>query len=212
MTIKEIAELRGTNRTTVLRWAHKIADDPVQNAQGLAVKLAEAEKSGKDPADFTLEETLAIIGEGGRNKALASLLAENAANKNALAVLDGGGMLTPEPMKKMIEAFSMLKRVHGELQNVYRQNEDYRMKYINLLDKLENKGMAIEEIWELSRVNRGFLMEYRQKMVVDKKAYREGGEWGRETAPKQAPGGATRPLEAPREAKGQENTDEGKYE
>jgi AcrR family transcriptional regulator len=84
MTIKEIAKMCGVNRTTVLRWAHKIADDPVQNAQGLAVKLEDAEKGGKDPAGFTLEETLAIIGEGGGNKALASLLAENARNKDAL--------------------------------------------------------------------------------------------------------------------------------
>jgi hypothetical protein len=47
------------------------------------------EGSPERPADFTLEETLAIIGAGGRNgrnKALASLLAENAANKNAVAV------------------------------------------------------------------------------------------------------------------------------
>ncbi|MDR2097665.1 MAG: helix-turn-helix domain-containing protein [Spirochaetaceae bacterium] len=35
MTIKEIAELCGTNRTTVLRWAHKVSGNPVQNAQGL---------------------------------------------------------------------------------------------------------------------------------------------------------------------------------
>jgi phage anti-repressor protein len=103
-------------------------------------------------------------------------------------------------------------REHGELQNVYHQNENYRIKYINLLDKLENKGMAIKEIWELSKVDRGFLTEYRQKMIADEKAYREGGEWGRMTALKQAPGGATQPLEAPQEAKRQESTDDGKGE
>jgi hypothetical protein len=88
MTIKEIAELCGVGRRTVERWAHKIADDPGQNDQGLTIKLKEAEKSGKDPADFTLEETLAIIGEGGGNKTLAALLAENAKNKNALAGIE----------------------------------------------------------------------------------------------------------------------------
>jgi uncharacterized protein YjcR len=86
MTIKEIAELCGVEPRTINNWVHKIADDPGKNFQGLAVKLEEAEKSGKDPADFTLDETLAIIGEGGKNKALASLLAENAANKNTLKV------------------------------------------------------------------------------------------------------------------------------
>ena len=84
MTIKEIAELCGIDRTTVLRWVRKAADDPLQNAQGFYEKLAEAEKSGTTPADFTLEETFAIIGEGGGNKTLAVLLAENVANKNAI--------------------------------------------------------------------------------------------------------------------------------
>jgi hypothetical protein len=42
--------------------------------------------SPERPADFTLEETLAIIGEGGGNKALASLLAEDARNKDALEI------------------------------------------------------------------------------------------------------------------------------
>jgi hypothetical protein len=73
------------------------ADNLVQNAKGLAEnlgenaagfgkkiwlgiseKLEEAHKSGKDPAAFTLDETLAIIGEGGGNKVLAALLADNA--------------------------------------------------------------------------------------------------------------------------------------
>jgi transcriptional regulator with XRE-family HTH domain len=84
MTIKEIAELCGVDRRTIERWAHKVSNDPGQNAQGLAEKLEQAKKSGKDPADFTLEETLAVIGEGSGNKTLAVLLAENASNKNAL--------------------------------------------------------------------------------------------------------------------------------
>jgi hypothetical protein len=89
MTIKEIAELCGVDQSTVWRWAQK--DDLLQNAKGITVKLGEARESGKDPADFTLDETLAIIGDGGGNKALASLLAENARNKAALAVRDTPG-------------------------------------------------------------------------------------------------------------------------
>jgi hypothetical protein len=84
MIIKEIAELCGVTEQTVLNWTHKVADDFPKNLEGLNVKLEEARKSGKDPVDFTLNETLAIIGEGGKNKALASLLAENAVTKNAL--------------------------------------------------------------------------------------------------------------------------------
>jgi prophage antirepressor-like protein len=103
------------------------------------------------------------------------------------------------PAIRKTGTYSILKRDYESLQNVYHQNENYRMKYISLLDKLEERGMKIREIWELSGVDRSFLIEYRQKMIADKKAYREGGEWGRETAPKQAPGGTTPPPEAPQE-------------
>jgi hypothetical protein len=36
---------------------------------------------------------------------------------------------------------------------VYRQNAGYRMKYINLLDELERKGMKTDEIWRLSQAD-----------------------------------------------------------
>jgi hypothetical protein len=79
MTVKEIAELCGVDERTVYRWAE--AGDIL--SPGLSKKL---EKAGHGvSADFTLDETLAIIGEGGGNKTLASLLADNAATKNALA-------------------------------------------------------------------------------------------------------------------------------
>jgi hypothetical protein len=81
MTIKEIAELCGVDQSTAWRWAQEPA---CKMQAGLTEKLTEA-GHGKS-ADFTLGETLAIIGEGGGNKTLASLLAENAATKNALAV------------------------------------------------------------------------------------------------------------------------------
>jgi transcriptional regulator with XRE-family HTH domain len=67
MTVKEIADLCGVDQSTVWRWAQK--DNLLHFAKGIIEKLEEARKSGKDPADFTLDETLAIIGEGGGNKA-----------------------------------------------------------------------------------------------------------------------------------------------
>lgn len=76
MTIKEIAELTGKNRTTVLRW---VAKTPVQNAQG---RLANAEKCGI-PIDFSLEETLEILRAGGVSEGIMSLLRENAARRQA---------------------------------------------------------------------------------------------------------------------------------
>jgi predicted transcriptional regulator len=87
MTVKEIAELCGVTEQTVLNWAHKFDGSDQKIWSDIFKKLANAGHGV--PADFTLDETLAIIGEGGGNKALASLLAENAVNKDALAIQTG---------------------------------------------------------------------------------------------------------------------------
>lgn len=87
MTIKEIAELCGVDDTTILRWTRNISDCKMQS--DIKSKL---KKSGHGIAsDFSLEETLAIIGDGGGNKTLAALLEENSKNKNALSIAGPGG-------------------------------------------------------------------------------------------------------------------------
>jgi phage anti-repressor protein len=53
------------------------------------------------------------------------------------------------------------RKDHELLRNVYHQMENYRIKYINLLDKLEKNGMPIREIWELSRVDQTALKKLR---------------------------------------------------
>lgn len=91
MTIKEIAELCGVDKVTVYRW--------VENQNFLSCKMQlrntilEKIKKGSPerPSDFSLEETLAIIGDGGGNKTLAALLEENSKNKNALSIAGSGG-------------------------------------------------------------------------------------------------------------------------
>jgi hypothetical protein len=134
MTIKEIAELCGAkSEQTVKNWAHKIGDDPAKNWQGLAVKLAEAEKSGKDPADFTLDETLAIIGEGGGNKALASLLAENAMSKNALAVQGAQGVI------------SLFTRLNDMLEHQSRLLDDPKKAAYEELEAFVQKNLEVDE-------------------------------------------------------------------
>jgi hypothetical protein len=149
MTIKEIAELCGVGRRTIERWAHKISDDPGQNAQGdpgknfqgLAEKLAEAEKSGKDPADFTLDETLTIIGEGGGNKALASLLAENARNKDALVVRDASPAVVnvfANFTRHMEKAKALIERQSALL-------DDPRKAAYDELEKFVNENLAVDE-------------------------------------------------------------------
>jgi phage anti-repressor protein len=60
-----------------------------------------------------------------------------------------------------IALLESVRKDHEFLQYVYRQMEDYRIKYINLLDKLENNGMSVKEIWELSRVDRTALQKLR---------------------------------------------------
>jgi len=87
MTIKEIAELCGVSDQTILNWAHRVKS----LNQNIWLRISEKLEQGsqEQPSDYDIEETLAIIGEGGKNKTLAALLAENAANKNAVA-LSGG--------------------------------------------------------------------------------------------------------------------------
>jgi predicted transcriptional regulator len=97
MTIKEIADLCGVDERTVLRWAHRLEKIDPNNLTQSAEKISAArflqivkdikeklENAGHGiPADFTLEETITIIGKGGENETLASLLSENA-RKNTL--------------------------------------------------------------------------------------------------------------------------------
>lgn len=86
MTIKEIAELCGVDKTTVYRWVEK--DDFLSCEMQLRKSIIKKIKKGspEKPSDFSLEETLAIIGDGGGNKTLAALLEENSRNKNALSI------------------------------------------------------------------------------------------------------------------------------
>ena len=131
MTIKEIADLCGVDQPTVWRWTQN--DNLLQNAKGLAEKLEQAKKSGKDPADFTLDETLDIIGKGGGNKTLAALLAENAANKNALAVQNAPGIV--ELMKNLYVISNRVledpkKAVYEELENFVQKNLEVDEKRI----------------------------------------------------------------------------------
>ena len=91
MTIKQIAELAGVDRTTVVRWIGRM-DRALCTEIG--AKCTEADKT-KKPARFTLDETLEIIRAGGRST-LADLLAQNAGAGTVLeapAVLDVGEII-----------------------------------------------------------------------------------------------------------------------
>jgi hypothetical protein len=78
MTIKEIADLCGAEVHTIRNWINK--DGFLKENFTLRNAIKEKLEGGSPeiPSSYTLEETLAIIGEGGGNKTLASLLADNA--------------------------------------------------------------------------------------------------------------------------------------
>jgi hypothetical protein len=87
MTIKEIAELCGVKEDhTIRNWINSEDFLKVNFTLRNGIKEKLEQGSPEILSDYTLEETLEIIGGGGGNKALASLLAENAATKNALTV------------------------------------------------------------------------------------------------------------------------------
>jgi hypothetical protein len=108
MTIKEISELCRVDETTVQRWVKKIPDCKMQS--DLSDRLVNAGHGVS--ADFTLEETLAIIGEGGKNKTLAALLAENAANKNALVASSLSSKPSIDPFPELSTARLHELRMH----------------------------------------------------------------------------------------------------
>ncbi|UTC65198.1 hypothetical protein E4O00_03260 [Treponema sp. OMZ 788] len=77
MTIKEIAELCGVEERTVRNWCHgkRFLRENFSLRNVIVKKLEKG--SPERPSDFSLEETLAIIGDGGGNKTLAAMLEEN---------------------------------------------------------------------------------------------------------------------------------------
>jgi predicted transcriptional regulator len=150
MTIKEIAELCGVTEQTVLNWAHKLE---VLN-QNIWLRISEKLDRGspEHPSDYDLGETLEIIGEGGKNKALASLLAENAATKNALTVQN-------EATAKLREQLEMLR-------SLPEQFEKFKGYAVEAYKKLEARvdgaykevlGKATERAGELATAD---VMEY----------------------------------------------------
>lgn len=74
MTVKEIAELCGVEDRTVRNWCHgeRFLKENFSLRNAIVEKLSNG--SPEVPSDFLLEETLAIIRDGGKNETLAALL------------------------------------------------------------------------------------------------------------------------------------------
>lgn len=118
MTIKEIANLTGKTKRTIELWCKSC-----ENNSHVCEKITQA-KSIKKPADFTLEETIAIIRAGGK-ETLADLLAENAKNnsntnyvtKNDLK--EFGETIVKEIFKQLTPFITNIQNPQIEYQNYY---------------------------------------------------------------------------------------------
>ena len=80
MTTREIAKATGKEERTVRRWVNKVA----VRMSAVAVKMSAS--SPAHPADYDLEETIAIIEEG-MGKNAAAIYRENAAKSTVSSVL-----------------------------------------------------------------------------------------------------------------------------
>ena len=80
MTTREIAKATGKEERTVRRWVNKVA----VRMSAVAVKMSAS--SPAHPADYDLEETIAIIEEG-MGKNAAAIYRENAAKSTISSVL-----------------------------------------------------------------------------------------------------------------------------
>jgi predicted transcriptional regulator len=144
MTIKEIAGLCGVSDQTVLNWIHKLES----LNQKIWLRISEKLEKGspEHPSDYDLGETLEIISEGGGNKALASLLGENAINKNAVAVRAAH----PFSAQKMEELAGLMEQVKKRLEDprdaAYRELETWIGKTLEVETKPIHR-VYIHQLW-----------------------------------------------------------------
>jgi hypothetical protein len=100
MTTKQIAESVGKNERSVRRWIVKAAD----KMSGLSDKMSDAEKTKKS-ADYTLEETCAIIeaGMGANAAGVFRANAEHSRNHNGFSA-DSVAAIVRETLTAMVPA------------------------------------------------------------------------------------------------------------
>jgi predicted transcriptional regulator len=133
MTIKEIAELCGVEDRTVRYWIS--GEDFLKENFSLRNAIQEKLEQGspEHPSDFTLDETLAIIRDGGNNKTLASLLAENAVTKNALAAQSGA----MAKIAKLIDKLPEWAEWFEKSKNLPERFEKFKGQTVEAYKKLE---------------------------------------------------------------------------
>jgi len=155
MTIKEIAELCGVKENDTIRnWINH--EDFLSRNFRLRDIIREKLKGGspEKPSDYDLEETLAII-RGGGNETLASLLAENAENKNAIALSNGINAKSTFDIDKLVndKISSVLSSLITRKDNPRNVVNAYNniIKALSLMKKWRN-GFYIAKAEDLDKV------------------------------------------------------------
>jgi len=111
MTIKELADFTGKNRTTIQRWCAKCTSnitDKMQNA------------SKENPSDFTIDEVEEILNSGSMSKDAIRILMDNARGKNLPQQINNNidyqaiaqivAIAVSTAMKPIIESMQMNKK------------------------------------------------------------------------------------------------------
>ena len=113
MTFRQIAELCGVDRSTVIRWGAKVKDSAERTE--IDAKCTEADQS-KEPALLSLPAILATIRAGGKNT-LADLLEQNAVQKSIQSQVTDFSTMMRELIPAMASAVALAvtSALRGEL-------------------------------------------------------------------------------------------------
>lgn len=130
MTIKELAEFTGKNRTTIERWCAKCT---------LTIKNKVQNAHKENPADFTIEEVEEILNSGSMSKDAVTILMQNANQSAALVSNDidyqmiGNmiGMAVAAAMTPIVKQLEMISKPQLQLEQ---PKQDYfsLLAYCNL--------------------------------------------------------------------------------
>lgn len=177
MTIKQISELTGKTERTIRQWvrtpSEKISGIESEIISSVSEKISGSGKT-KKPAEFSLEETLAIVKAGG-NETLASLLKDNAEkNKPKSIITDEVKILIKDIIKETISAIiPLLQNKPIEKQNIpaiENKTEQKNYKYLtlkiigeNLNPKLKPSqvGRMLFELGYSVQINNSFTPSFR---------------------------------------------------
>ena len=145
MTVKEIAQAVNKDPATVSRWVQSVSC----KMQEVSCKMQEA-KQTKKPADYTLEETCAIIAEG-MGQDVASVFRENAMKAQAKPQV-----ITDQRMAELRRAFDR-KLISAD---EYRMGIGLQYPKADMLDPKIAKQIYAVACQAIEKKKKQILLEY----------------------------------------------------